>query len=129
MIMHAEGRKQPKPWVDFDDRTRAVLRALNAVNENGEPLRLEEGVEAIAAQLVRFDRYERRALSRRKWAIRNFDEGTTDELDLSRRIRSRIRLRGSSHKRVNSLKGTRDGCRGPHRGCSVAGRTRQEHNS
>ena len=48
--------------------------AENALNENGEPLRLEEGIEAIAVQLVRFDRYERRAFSRRKWAMRDFDE-------------------------------------------------------
>ena len=79
-VMARRAEKQPKPWGDFDDRTRAVLRALNAVNENGEPLRLEEGIEAIAAQLVRFDRYERRALSRRKWATRNFDGGATDDL-------------------------------------------------
>jgi hypothetical protein len=79
-MMARRAEKQPEPWVDFDDRTRAVLCALNAVNENGDPLRLEDGIEAIAAQLVRFDRYERRALSRRKWAMRNFDEGAMDEL-------------------------------------------------
>jgi len=72
--------KQPEQCDGYDDRTLAVLRARSALNENGEPLRLEEGIEAIAAQLVRFDRYERRALSRRKWATRNFDEGATDEL-------------------------------------------------
>ena len=72
--------KHPEQWDGYDDRTLAVLRARSALNENGEPLRLEEGIEAIAAQLVRFDRYERRALSRRKWATRNFDEGATDEL-------------------------------------------------
>jgi hypothetical protein len=55
-----------------------VLRARSALNENGEPLRLEEGIEAIAAQLMRFDRYERRALSRRKWATRDFDEEASD---------------------------------------------------
>src|SRR5277367_6464204 len=31
-MMARRAEKQPKPWVDFDDRTRAVLRALNAVN-------------------------------------------------------------------------------------------------
>ena len=71
--------KQPEQWDGYDDRTLAVLRARSALNENGEPLRLEEGIETIAVQLARFDRYERRALSRRKWATRNFDEGATDE--------------------------------------------------
>ena len=65
-------------WDGHDDRTLAVLRARSALNENGEPLRLEEGIEAIAAQLMRFDRYERRALSRRKWATRDFDEEASD---------------------------------------------------
>ena len=72
--------KHPEQWDGYDDRTLAVLRARSALNENGEPLRLEEGIETIAVQLARFDRYERRALSRRKWATRNFDEGATDEL-------------------------------------------------
>ena len=70
--------KHPEQWDGYDDRTLAVLRARSALNENGEPLRLEEDIEAIAAQLVRFDRYERRALSRRKWATRDFDEEASD---------------------------------------------------
>jgi hypothetical protein len=73
--------KQPEQCDGYDDRTLAVLRACSALNENGEPLRLEEGIETIAVQLARFNRYERRALSRRKWATRNFDEGVSDELN------------------------------------------------
>jgi hypothetical protein len=41
-----------------EDRTRAVLRALDAVNETGEPL---EGIAELVAQLERFDRYEHSA--------------------------------------------------------------------
>jgi hypothetical protein len=73
--------KQPEQWDGYDDRTLAVLRARSALNESGEPLRLEEGIETIAVQLARFNRYERRALSRRKRATRNFDEGVSDELN------------------------------------------------
>jgi hypothetical protein len=39
-----------------------------------QPLTLAEGLEVLAAELARLDRYERRALSRRKFAIREFDE-------------------------------------------------------
>jgi hypothetical protein len=58
-----------------EDRTRAVLRALDAVNKTGEPL---EGIAELVAQLELFDRCERRALSRRKWATRDFDEDASD---------------------------------------------------
>jgi hypothetical protein len=66
--------------------------------------------ETIAVQLARFDRYERRALSRRKWATRNFDEGVSDELNYSL-MRSASQ---SSHRRVNRLKGTPEDCCGVH---------------
>ena len=71
--------KHPEQWDGYDDRTLAVLRARSALNENGEQLRLEEGIEAIAAQVMRFDRYERRTLSRRKSATRDFDERAPDQ--------------------------------------------------
>jgi hypothetical protein len=77
-MMARRAEKQPQPRVDFDDRTRAVLRAFDAVNETGEPLRLGEGIAELAVQLARLDRYERRALSRRKWATRDFDEEAPD---------------------------------------------------
>jgi hypothetical protein len=65
--------KARNPSVAFWERMRAVLRALNAGDESGDAMR-GEGIAALVVQLERFDRYERRALSRRKWATRDFDE-------------------------------------------------------
>ena len=51
----------------------AVMLALNCMNAQGAPTTLEQGIEALAAELARLDRYERRALSRQETAIRNLD--------------------------------------------------------
>jgi hypothetical protein len=57
-------------------RCRLILGILS--NSNSQPLQaLDENLAAIleekVSQLAAFDRYERRVLSRRKSAIRNFD--------------------------------------------------------
>jgi hypothetical protein len=56
-----------------EESFEAVLLAPRGVKAQGAPPTLEDGVEALAGELARLDRYERRALSRRKSAIRNFD--------------------------------------------------------
>jgi hypothetical protein len=58
---------------EMDENGETVMLAPNCMNAQGAPTTLEQGIEALAAELARLDRYERRALSRRKTAIRNFD--------------------------------------------------------
>lgn len=57
---------------DLDARAEDVLRRI-AVKARAAPLRSPPQPEFLAEQLVRLDRYDRRALSRLKTAIREFD--------------------------------------------------------
>jgi len=53
---------------------------------------LAEGLEDVAAGLARLDHHERRALSRRKFAIREFDEWASSQGSLSHDQRARSHL-------------------------------------
>ena len=60
---------------EIEDLMRSVLRPIWAArDERGDPPPLEQALGVLAAQLSRLDRYEQRALSRRKAAVRNFDD-------------------------------------------------------
>ena len=58
---------------EVNENGEAVMLAPKSMNAQSAPTTLEQGIEALGAELARLDRYERRALSRRKTAIRNLD--------------------------------------------------------
>ena len=58
-----------RPDGAVDERAEGVLRALQGVGPGSEPLTLAEGIAVLIPALTRLDRYERRALSRRRKAI------------------------------------------------------------
>ena len=72
--LHPRGRAKMRA------KDRAFASAIASVQDLLHRLSVEGRLETIAAKLARFDRYERRALSRRRRAIGDFEalavEGT-----------------------------------------------------
>jgi hypothetical protein len=63
----------PKDEISIDRKMDEFAYLMNGLSRSGDQVSLEEGFEVLAVELARLDRYERRALSRRKFAIRDFD--------------------------------------------------------
>jgi hypothetical protein len=57
----------------IDESLAPAVYALGGRNPEGDFPSLEESIGVLARELIRLDRYERRALSRRKFAMRDFD--------------------------------------------------------
>jgi hypothetical protein len=59
---------------DPDEASDEMLRLVDTRKLQGPELSLEAGLDLVAPQLGKLDRYERRALSRRKTAFRDYEK-------------------------------------------------------
>jgi hypothetical protein len=62
-----------KKLEDFEEAFERMECLIDGEPEGGNYPSLESGMNVLAQKLLRLERYERRALSRRKFAIRAFD--------------------------------------------------------
>jgi hypothetical protein len=69
VVASASSPAAEKVDADDDEAARGLIEALRSAH----PPNLEEGFDSLAPRLASLDRYERRAISRRKSAIRAFD--------------------------------------------------------
>ena len=68
------GSNLKRPDGALDERAQGVLKTLGGIAPGAEPLTLTEGIGVLIPELERLDRYERRALSRRRKAIEALSE-------------------------------------------------------
>jgi hypothetical protein len=61
-------------WQDLNEASTNKKRQIEARTPANAKRRLEDGLYVLVSELVKLDRYERRAMSRRKTAFREFEQ-------------------------------------------------------